>query len=61
MMIRGIDGDTLCINDGNMSFMDGRLNTKLGVRRNTKRERIRFRDEGVQEAFPVVLGAGISL
>ncbi|KAG2743386.1 hypothetical protein P692DRAFT_20838614 [Suillus brevipes Sb2] len=30
MMIRGIDGDALCIDDGKMSFMDGRLSTKLG-------------------------------
>ncbi|KAG2740229.1 hypothetical protein P692DRAFT_20840880 [Suillus brevipes Sb2] len=31
LMIRGIDGDALCIDDGKMSFMDGRLNTKVGV------------------------------
>ncbi|KAG2745259.1 hypothetical protein P692DRAFT_201793255 [Suillus brevipes Sb2] len=30
MMIRGISGDALCIDDGKMSFMDGRLSTKLG-------------------------------
>ncbi|KAG2743767.1 hypothetical protein P692DRAFT_20838551, partial [Suillus brevipes Sb2] len=29
MMIQGIDGDALCIDDGKMYFMDGRLSTKL--------------------------------
>jgi hypothetical protein len=30
MMIRGIDGDAQYIDGRKMSFMDGRLNTKLG-------------------------------
>jgi hypothetical protein len=31
MIIRGIDGDAQCIGGGKMSFMDGRLNTKVVV------------------------------
>lgn len=30
MMIPGIDEDARCIDGGKMTFMDGRLDTKLG-------------------------------
>jgi hypothetical protein len=39
LMVRGIDGDAQCIDDGKMSLMYGRLDTKLGYSIDMPRDR----------------------